>query len=156
MVVTCPRGLLVVVVVVVVVVNLLLLTCLPSLLWQVGLQEGMVVSNEPGYYSADDGFGIRIENLLAIRKKETTQAFNGKAYLGFEQLTHVPIQAKMIEPALLTPAEVAWLDDYHGRVWDLISPRLEVDSEACLWLRRATLPLDEQFADEERRSAPGF
>ncbi|KAJ0079247.1 hypothetical protein Patl1_22630 [Pistacia atlantica] len=55
------------------------------------LMEGMIVSNEPGYYE-DHAFGIRIENLLYIKEVDTPNRFGGTAYLGFEKLTFVPIQ----------------------------------------------------------------
>jgi len=121
-----------------------------------GLRKGMIVSNEPGYYEPG-GFGIRIENLLTIQPKGTPHAFNGKDYLGFEPLTHVPIQIKMIEPSLLTPAETSWIDDYHSRVWERVSPHLEPQSEGWLWLQRATRPFHEQaVASEDLTNAVGF
>ena len=104
----------------------------------------MVVSNEPGYYEAD-GFGIRIENLLIVRERpELThdKTAGGTKFLGFEPLTHVPIQKKMVDADLLTPTEVAWLDAYHARVWANVSPRLEDGSEGWRWLREATAPLE--------------
>jgi hypothetical protein len=59
------------------------------------LEAGMIVSNEPGYYE-DGSFGIRIENLLAIKEMETPFRFGGQSYLGFERLTFCPLQHKMI------------------------------------------------------------
>ena len=109
-----------------------------------GIHEGMICSNEPGYYE-NGGFGIRIENLLVVKKQPTPNAFNSKAYLGFEQLTHIPIQASLIEPSLLSAKEVAWLDAYHTRVWEKISPRLAPDDEGYAWLKEATRPLAEQL-----------
>lgn len=108
----------------------------------VGLKEGMIVSNEPGFYEVGS-FGVRIENLLVIKPKPTPHTFNDKLYLSFEQLTHVPIQASLIDSSLLTDAEVAWLDGYHERVWERISPRLDPASEGAAWLRKATRPLAE-------------
>lgn len=111
----------------------------------VGLKEGMVISNEPGYYESG-AFGVRIENLLVTGKKEVAgvrgEPFNDQTYLGFTQLTHVPIQKSLIEPSLLTPAEIEWLDHYHARVWDRISPLLPEGSEARQWLHQATQPLE--------------
>ena len=69
--------------------------------------------------------------------------FNDRKYLGFEQLTHVPIQKALIDRSLLTPAEVTWLDAYHSRVWERVAPKLPPGSEAAEWLRRATTPLIE-------------
>jgi Xaa-Pro aminopeptidase len=108
------------------------------------LHEGMICSNEPGYYE-NGGFGIRIENLLVVAKQPTPNAFNGKDYLGFDPLTHVPIQASLIEPSLLAAKEVQWLDAYHARVWENISPKLDPDDEGYAWLRQATRPLAEQL-----------
>ena len=100
----------------------------------VPLQPGMICSNEPGYYEAGS-FGIRIENLLIVREKQTAHKFNGRAYYGFEQLTHVPISTTCLEPSLLTAAEVAWLDGYHARVWERVSPLMDPSSEGARWLR---------------------
>ena len=55
---------------------------------EVPLKEGMVISNEPGYY-ADGKFGIRIENVQVIKMVETRENFGGKGYLGFEYFTMV-------------------------------------------------------------------
>ncbi len=107
-----------------------------------GLVAGMVVSNEPGYYQ-DGAWGIRIENLVAIREAPTASRFGGVTFLGFERLTLVPIQAKMLSPALLSAAELAWLDEYHAQVWDAVSPRC--DGAARDWLRAGTLPLRERL-----------
>lgn len=81
---------------------------------------------------------VRIENLLVVKPADTAHAFNGRTYLGFEQLTHVPIQHRMLDTSLLTAAEEAWLDAYHARVRERVSPRLEEGSEGWLWLQRAT------------------
>merc|ERR1719460_2714877 len=66
----------------------------------VGLAEGMVVSNEPGYYEPGH-FGIRIENLLIARTRAVAGVggvpFNDRKFLGFEQLTHVPIQQSLLD-----------------------------------------------------------
>ena len=79
-----------------------------------------------------------------VTPRATPNAFNGKTYLGFEQLTHVPIQASMLKASLLTTAEVQWIDAYHARVWERVSPRMESDSPGAAWLRKATRPLAEQ------------
>jgi len=112
----------------------------------VGLKAGMICSNEPGYYE-DGAFGIRIEHLLVVHQKDTPNAFNGKTFLGFDPLTMVPVQASLLEPALMTHAEVEWLDTYHQRVWEEISPRLSEDDEGYTWLAAATRPLSEQLRD---------
>jgi Xaa-Pro aminopeptidase len=108
-----------------------------------GLVAGMVVSNEPGVY-LDGQWGIRIENLLALREAPTAARFGGTTFLGFERLTLVPIQAKMLAPELLSPAELKWLDEYHTQVLDAASPRCE--GAALDWLRAQTRPIADQLA----------
>ncbi|XP_061348462.1 aminopeptidase P2 [Gastrolobium bilobum] len=102
------------------------------------LVNGMVVSNEPGYYE-DHAFGIRIENLLYVRNVETPNRFGGFEYLGFEKLTYVPIQIKLVDLSLLSVAEVDWLNNYHSLVWEKISPLL--DGSARQWLWNNTRPI---------------
>ena len=111
---------------------------------QNGLQGGMVVSNEPGYYQAD-GFGVRIENLLVVTPQPQlthSKTPGNRKFLGFEQLTHVPIQKKMIVTSLLTSEEVSWLNAYHQRVWERVGARLDEGSDAWTWLRAATSPIE--------------
>lgn len=103
----------------------------------VPLKPGMIVSNEPGYYKTG-GYGIRIENLVAVRV-EAEKAESGKRWLGFETLTRAPIDRRLIDLSLLTPAEVAWMDAYHALVWHDIAPLL--DDETRAWLKQATAPL---------------
>ncbi|XP_020212955.1 aminopeptidase P2 [Cajanus cajan] len=102
------------------------------------LVKGMIVSNEPGYYE-DHAFGIRIENLLYVRNVETPNRFGGIEYLGFEKLTYVPIQIKLVDLSLLSAAEVDWLNNYHSLVWEKVSPLL--DGSARQWLWNNTRPV---------------
>ncbi|EMN7257720.1 aminopeptidase P family protein [Vibrio vulnificus] len=102
----------------------------------VPLVEGMVLSNEPGYYRAD-AFGIRIENLELVVEKQTQGDF---PILTFESLTRCPIDKRNINVDMLTRPELAWLNDYHQKVWDDISPLVEGDAQ--VWLREATRPLN--------------
>lgn len=103
----------------------------------VALKPGMIVSNEPGYYKTG-AFGIRIENLVAVRL-EVEKAENGKAWYGFETLTRAPIDRNLIDLDLLEPAEIAWVNAYHADVWRDISAR--VDDETRSWLEAATAKL---------------
>ena len=100
------------------------------------LRAGMILSNEPGYYKAGE-FGIRIENLVLVETVEVAGA--EKPVLGFETLTFAPIDRRLIEPALLSPSERRWVDDYHAEVRGRIAPLLE--GEAKAWLERETAPL---------------
>ncbi len=76
------------------------------------LKPGMVISNEPGYYGSK--FGIRIENLELIRKV-------GK-FLGFETLTLIPYEKKLIDKNLLTKTEINLIDNYHKLVNKKLKP----------------------------------
>ncbi len=99
----------------------------------VPLQEGMICSNEPGYYK-EGGFGIRIENLIIVT--EAKKVPGGERPLhGFETITLAPIDLNLVEKSLLTDAEVKWLNDYHKRVYDAVAP--QVDEKQKAWLEDA-------------------
>ena len=102
----------------------------------VPLEPGMIVSNEPGYYKPGH-YGIRIENLLIVTDAEAI-AGGDRKMMGFETLTLVPIDLRLVEAKLLTSDEVAWLNAYHARVRDVIGPHLTADRP---WLDAATTPL---------------
>lgn len=99
------------------------------------LLPGMVLSNEPGYYKAG-AYGIRIENLLLVEKREGGIE---KPLLGFETLTFAPIDLRLVDPKIMTPEEIAWLDAYHAQVRTKIESALEADERK--WLEQATAPL---------------
>ncbi|CAM3588414.1 Aminopeptidase [Vibrio aerogenes CECT 7868] len=99
------------------------------------LQPGMVISNEPGYYR-EGHFGIRIENLERVVRVHTD---GDQDMFGFEPLTRCPIDLRVIDQQLLTDAEITWLNQYHQKVWDDISPL--VDGEVFTWLEKATQPI---------------
>jgi Xaa-Pro aminopeptidase len=100
------------------------------------LLPGMIVSNEPGYYKTG-AYGIRIENLVLVQPVEVPGA--EREMLGFETLTLAPIDRNAIEPTLLTADEKAWLDAYHARVRETVTPL--VDNETAAWLAEATRPI---------------
>jgi Xaa-Pro aminopeptidase len=97
----------------------------------------MIVSNEPGYYKAGH-YGIRIENLQTVVEILGLPGSDRKM-LGFETLTLVPIDRKLIDIALLTDVELKWLNDYHLRVQHVLRPM--VDASTAIWLEAATLPM---------------
>ena len=101
------------------------------------LGPGMVVSNEPGYYKAGC-YGIRHENLVLVRELAMEPGAE-RAMYGFEALTLVPFDLRLIEPALMTAGEIAWLNAYHRRVRETIGPLLDDADRA--WLENATRPL---------------
>ncbi|HEY8593994.1 MAG TPA: aminopeptidase P family protein [Devosiaceae bacterium] len=99
--------------------------------YTVPLEEGMILSNEPGYYKPG-AYGIRIENLLLVTQSE----IGGGNYLEFETLTLAPIDTRLIDVAMLTADERDWLDTYHKRVREEIGPFLS--GEDRKWLEQAT------------------
>uniref|UniRef100_A0A1B6FBQ8 Xaa-Pro aminopeptidase 1 n=1 Tax=Cuerna arida TaxID=1464854 RepID=A0A1B6FBQ8_9HEMI len=105
-----------------------------------GLQEGMFLSNEPGYYE-DGQFGIRIENIQRIVPVKTK--YEKKEFLTFEVVALAPIQVKMLEPELLTKEEIDWLNKYHSIVREKVTPVLQKlgRTEALEWLHRETQPI---------------
>jgi Xaa-Pro aminopeptidase len=105
------------------------------------LKPGMIISNEPGYYRAG-AFGIRIENLVAVEACDVPGA--ERPMLGFETLTLAPIDRALIDLSLLDSGEIAWLDAYHARVRETLSP--DLDPETTVWLADATAPLAPRVA----------
>ena len=99
------------------------------------LQAGMTVTNEPGIY-LEGKFGVRIENTLLIVPAEST-AFGD--FLKFETLTLAPIDTAPIVLEMLSTEEREWLNNYHRRVYESLSPYLEGNEKE--WLRKATLPI---------------
>ena len=83
-----------------------------SKLGTVPLEAGMILSDEPGYYKTG-AYGIRIENLVVVTPAEEI-AGGDRPMLGFETITLAPIDRRLIEPELMTPDEIAWLDAYHA------------------------------------------
>jgi Xaa-Pro aminopeptidase len=96
------------------------------------LAAGMILSDEPGFY-APGRFGIRLENLLLVQPAALPEA--AKPFLRFETLTLAPFDRALIEPALLSLDEIAWIDTYHARVLAEIGPSLPPEESA--WLATA-------------------
>jgi Xaa-Pro aminopeptidase len=100
---------------------------------RVALEPGMIISNEPGYYKEGE-YGIRIENLIVVQPVEGQPNM-----LQFETITLAPIDINLIDRSLLTADEVAWLNAYHKRVRETLSPNL--DDATKVWLAEATRPI---------------
>ncbi len=96
------------------------------------LEEGMITSDEPGYYLENE-FGIRHENLVLCKKVEKTSFGQ---FMCFEPLTMVPFDLEGINPEEMTERERKLLNDYHQKVYTTISPYL--DEEEKEWLKQAT------------------
>ncbi|RYJ03845.1 MAG: aminopeptidase P family protein, partial [Acetobacteraceae bacterium] len=103
----------------------------------VPLAAGMILSDEPGYYLPGH-YGIRIENLLLVREA-AAQSDQVKPFLEFETLTLAPYARALIDVALLSPAEHAWVDAYHARVLADVAPHC--DAAVADWLASACAPL---------------
>lgn len=99
------------------------------------LQAGMTVTDEPGLY-LEGKFGVRIENTLLIVPAATTPFGE---FLGFETLTLAPIDTTPVLPDMLTAEERQWLNSYHRRVRETLSPHLSAAEAA--WLKAAARPL---------------
>lgn len=96
------------------------------------LEEGMITSDEPGYYLENE-FGIRHENLVLCKKAEKTSFGQ---FMCFEPLTMVPFDLEGINPEEMTERERKLLNDYHQKVYTTISPYLEEEEKE--WLKQAT------------------
>ena len=96
------------------------------------LEEGMVMSNEPGVYK-EGRHGIRIENLIVVRKDEETESGQ---FMSFETITFCPIDLNGVIVDMLSPEERAWLNSYHCEVYEKLSPSLNEEQRA--WLKYNT------------------
>lgn len=99
------------------------------------LLSGMVCSNEPGFY-LDGQYGIRIENLVAVKEAEKTEFGD---FYEFETLTFCPIDKSLIKKEMLTEQEIDWLNDYHQQCERKIVPHLE--GEVKQWCIELCKPL---------------
>jgi len=103
----------------------------------VELRPGMILSNEPGYYREGE-YGIRLENLVLVTPLSAIEG-GTRAMMGFETLTLVPFDRRLIDPDVLTREEFAWLNAYHAEVRDKIEPLLKSGDRT--WLVHATAPI---------------
>lgn len=105
----------------------------------VAMKAGMILSNEPGYYKVG-AYGIRIENLIVVGPAEPVT--DGQIDMHrFETISLAPIDLRLIEPALMSAAEIGWLNAYHAR----LNPALDhlLDAADRDWLAAATRPIPE-------------
>jgi len=94
------------------------------------LEPGMVMSNEPGLYRTDQ-YGVRTENMMVVVPAQTTEFGQ---FLKFETLTLCPIDQELIDLEIMTQTEIDWINKYHQKVYDKISPLLNEDERD--WLSR--------------------
>lgn len=109
----------------------------PARFVEVPLDEGHVLSNEPGYYKTGR-YGIRTENLMVVVQDRELSS-REKRFFRFEILTLCPIDLRLIDKKLLSAEEMQWLDEYHARVRETLLPKL--NAKEARWLKRATKPL---------------
>lgn len=105
------------------------------------LQKGMIISNEPGYYR-EGHYGIRIENLITVTSPSEA------GFQQFETLTLAPYDRRLIDPALLETQDLKWLNDYHHRVYQTLSPHLSPQEQK--WLAQATAPIKKPKAPRNK------
>ncbi|KAB2920327.1 MAG: aminopeptidase P family protein [Hyphomicrobiaceae bacterium] len=101
------------------------------------LEPGMIISNEPGYYK-EGAYGIRIENLVLVTDARRVAA-GEREIMGFETLTLVPIDRRLVVSDMLSQEERAWINAYHQRVAESIGPELGPADRT--WLETATAPI---------------
>lgn len=100
------------------------------------LRPGSITSNEPGVYR-EGVHGIRCENLvLCVPVMETEFG----SFLGFETLTLFPFDRTLFDLSIMTPEEIAWVDNYHATVRERLTPALTTEAERT-WLAAKTAPL---------------
>ena len=104
----------------------------------VALCPGMILSNEPGYYR-NGAYGIRIESLVLVTPAQAIEG-GDREMLGFEVLTLAPFDPSLIDITLLDAGERAFVNAYHQRVREIISPLLENERERT-WLEKVTRTL---------------
>ncbi|GBE58712.1 metallopeptidase M24 family protein [Babesia ovata] len=109
------------------------------------LEPGMVVSNEPGYYK-EDHYGIRIENMVYVRRVMGDFSKDYTKFLTFEDLTLVPYCKDLMDLGMMTEQEVEWVNEYHALIAATLIPRMEALSttkyaDAIKFLREAAIPL---------------
>ena len=102
------------------------------------IKQGMVISNEPGYYKNGE-YGIRIENLEVVSKKYLK---NSENFLCFENLTRVPFELELINKEILTIDEINWINLYHEKVYRELANLITSDDRELLdYLKIKTLPI---------------
>lgn len=101
------------------------------------LKAGMFITDEPGYYE-DGKFGIRIENVMLVKDVNLKYNFKNVGFYGFEHITLVPIQTKLLVPNMLTQTEINWINEYHSLCLEKVGAKLREQNklEAFHWLQK--------------------
>lgn len=98
-------------------------------------KEGMCVSNEPGFYK-EGGFGIRIENVIICSKHPTLEK-----HLCWQNMTVAPYCRALIKKEILGADLIKYIDDFHAKCLEQLTPFLQDDSRALDYVKRACAPL---------------
>ncbi len=109
-----------------------------SRLSTIPFEAGMILSNEPGYYRAND-FGIRIENLVVVEKAPPLTGADAREMLSFETLTFTPIDRNLIDVRMLSEGERNWVNTYHAETFQKVAINCSPSTKA--WMDRACAPL---------------
>ncbi|OGR25762.1 MAG: Xaa-Pro aminopeptidase [Desulfobacterales bacterium RIFOXYA12_FULL_46_15] len=104
----------------------------------VKLEKGMLLTNEPGIYR-EGRYGIRLENMILV-----ADAFENEfgKFMKFENLTWCHFERDLLDKTLLSYEEIKWIDLYHQRVYEMLSP--ELDRQTKAWLKEKTRPISGQ------------
>jgi len=109
-----------------------------SRLSTVPFEEGMILSNEPGYYR-EGAFGIRIENLVVVEKAPALAGGDPRDMLQFETITFTPIDRRLIETEMLTTQERSWINAYHAETYDKVAENCSPETQ--VWMKTACAPI---------------
>ncbi len=99
------------------------------------LEKGMLLTNEPGIYR-EGRYGIRLENMILV--EDAFENEFGK-FIRIETLTWCHFERDLLDKTLLSAEEIGWINSYHQKVFDLLSP--ELDTKTAAWLKRKTRPV---------------
>lgn len=80
-------------------------------------------------------------DVVICREVDTPHKFGDKQWLGFEHVTMTPIGRNLIEPSLLSDAEIKWINDYHAEIWEKTEHYFQADELTRSWLERETQPI---------------
>ncbi|XP_060570023.1 xaa-Pro aminopeptidase 1-like isoform X2 [Ruditapes philippinarum] len=107
--------------------------------WDVPLAEHMFYSDEPGYYE-DGKFGIRLENIVYVKKVETKYSMKGVTMLGMETVTLFPYETHLIDYTIMSEKQISWLNDYNAMTLEKVGKLLkEQDAmDAYKWIEKRT------------------
>lgn len=116
------------------------------------IEEGQFFSDEPGYYE-DGSFGIRLENIMEVKKFNLKYKYRNSVFLGFETVTLVPHEPNLINYEMLSEDQINWLNTYHKKIHDTIGPLLKnTNKEAYDWMELRTRKITRAVSAASRGS----